>query len=85
MQELAAREELREFIIQAMREICTELPPSWPDSAIFRTDLNLDSLGLVELVARIEQRYGIYVPDADLPQFVSMESTLRYIHEHRNG
>jgi acyl carrier protein len=50
--------------------------------ARYRADLNLDSLDLVELVARLEQRYGLLVPDADLPQFVSIDATVRYLLEH---
>ncbi|MBP6389656.1 MAG: acyl carrier protein [Flavobacteriales bacterium] len=45
----------------------------------FKTDLAFDSLELVELVARIEQRYGLMIPDSALPAFISLEATAKYI------
>lgn len=78
-------DEMQGFLVKAMREICPELAATWPPQARFQADLGLDSLDLVELVARIEQRYGLFIPDADLPQFISLDATLDYIVEHIDG
>lgn len=72
-------EEMRAFLIGELRAIRPSLPAEWHLRALYQADLNLDSLDLVELVARIEQRYGLLVPDADLPEFISLDATLRYI------
>lgn len=56
-----------------------QLPVDWPDDARFREDLGLDSLDLVELVARLEQASGVLVPDADLPQLSSVAATAAYL------
>ena len=85
MDNITIRDEMAEFLVSAMREICPEMPATFASNARFRADLNLDSLDLVELVARIEQRYAVFVPDADLEQFISLDATMRYITEHRDA
>ncbi len=85
MDDTTVNDEMAEFLVGAMREICPELPATWPSNARFQADLRLDSLDLVELVARIEQRYVLFVPDADLEQFISLDATMRYIVEHHDA
>ncbi len=75
-------DEILRFAIHELRTIRPGLPAELNPQARYRADLNLDSLDLVELVARLEQRYGLLVPDADLPQFVSIDATVRYVLEH---
>jgi acyl carrier protein len=67
------------FLRSELRAIRPTLPPALPVHAHYRTDLMLDSLDLVELVARIERRYALIIPDQDLPEFVSLAATVRYI------
>lgn len=74
-------DEVLGFVRQELRSIRPALPASWPATAHYKADLALDSLDLVELVARLEQRYGLLVPDADLAQFVSLQTTVRYVVE----
>jgi acyl carrier protein len=50
-----------------------------PATDDFRKDLNLDSLDLVEFIARMEQNYNIMIPDEDLPQFISLQASAKYI------
>ena len=67
------------FLRSELRAIKPALPEVLPADAHYRIELGLDSLDLVELVARIEQRYGVLIPDADLPQFISLDMTVRYV------
>jgi acyl carrier protein len=77
-------DDLRAAIRRELRAIRPEkLPAEWPDDARFREDLGLDSLDLVEMVARLEQQTGLYVPDADLPQLASVAATAAYIEGRR--
>lgn len=50
------------------------------DSDSFRDDWGLDSLELVEFVARIEQTFKILIPDKDLQEFYSLSATAAYLH-----
>ncbi|RZT95092.1 acyl carrier protein [Rivibacter subsaxonicus] len=78
---MEADEQIIEFLREELRSIKPALPRDWPLAAHFKQDLNLDSLDLVELVARIEQRYELMIPDADLPGFTSLEALHAYIVE----
>ena len=70
------------FLRRELRAIKPHLPADWPTAALYHDDLDLDSLDLVELVARIEQRYAIFIPDADLVGFVSLDATVDYVSAH---
>jgi acyl carrier protein len=45
----------------------------------FRDDWGLDSLELVEFVARIEQTFRIMIPDKDLQELRSLDATAAYL------
>jgi acyl carrier protein len=45
----------------------------------FRDDWGLDSLELVEFVARIEQIFRIMIPDKDLQELCSLNATVAYL------
>ncbi|MCC7507292.1 MAG: hypothetical protein IT259_18445 [Saprospiraceae bacterium] len=62
-----------------LKSIKPKLPDNLPESSHFKNDWQLDSLELVEFVARIEQSFGILIPDEDLPDFISLEATTRYL------
>jgi acyl carrier protein len=77
-----ARTQRDEVTVQLQADLCRiqpRLPRTWPNSSLFQADLGLDSLDLVELVARVEQRYGILIADTDLPSFVSLDAMVDYI------
>lgn len=63
------------------REVSSRVPEDLPASASFREDCNLDSLDLVEYVARIEQEFGISIPDGDVERFSSLRATAIYLEE----
>ena len=59
--------EFRSGLRRELKAIRRDLPPELDDDADFQNELRLDSLDLVEMVARLEQATGIYVPDEDFP------------------
>ncbi len=67
------------FLRDEMRLIRPALPPTWPDAALLRADLALDSLDLVELVARAEQHCCVFIGDEDLPRLVSLDAMADYL------
>ena len=74
-----ARDGALSFLREELRLIRPTLPATWPDDARFRSDLGLDSLDLVELVARAEQRFERYIGDAELPSLVSLVAMADYL------
>ena len=72
--------EFRATIRRELRSIRRDkLPAEWDDESHFRDDLGLDSLDLVEMVARLEQATGIFVPDEDVGQLMSISATVDYV------
>jgi acyl carrier protein len=83
---------LMDVLLKIIKELVGELHPSWPktrqvlpDSSLSR-DLGMDSLALVELLARIEKNFDITLPEkifteAETPRdlleaFINADSTL---------
>lgn len=62
-----------------LRDIRPALPETWEPGLLFQAELGLDSLDLVELVARIEQSYQIMILDSELPNFISLDALADYI------
>jgi acyl carrier protein len=79
MRAYAVQQEQLDFIIGELRSIRPSLPRDVPLRACYTNELMLDSLDLVELAARIEQRFGLRVPDVDLDHFMSVEATAQYL------
>jgi acyl carrier protein len=79
------RESLTATLRSELRAIQPGLPADWPDDALFKADLSLDSLDLVELVARTEQQLQMLIPDPDLPRFVSLQAMVDYLLDRRQG
>jgi len=77
---LSAKEVL-EFLESEARAIRPTLPAILSYNARFQADLAMDSLDLVELVARIEQRYCFHVPDEDLVRFTTFNTSVDYVLE----
>ncbi|MCK8492400.1 MULTISPECIES: acyl carrier protein [Spirosoma] len=50
----------------------------------FVRDLGLDSLDTVDLIMRLEQEFGIRIPDEDYPKLTTLQGVLDYLeHEQR--
>ena len=74
------RDELQALIKSELRSIQPDkLPADWCAHARLREDLALDSLDLVEMIARLEQATGVFVPDADVPQLATVHATAEYL------
>jgi acyl carrier protein len=50
--------------------------------ASFVEDLGADSLDQVELVMRLEEEFGIEIPDEDAEKITRVKEAISYIEEH---
>lgn len=71
--------EIHSLLRRYIKMIKPKSPVGLSADSQFRSDWQLDSLDLVEFVARIEQKFKIMIPDEDLPQLVSLVATEQYI------
>lgn len=76
------RQELIQQLNEAMaEEFEVETTVMTPEANIKDT-LNLDSLNLVDLVAMVQQEYGVNIPLADLPTIQTFNDLYDYILSH---
>lgn len=47
------------------------------------TDLNADSLDIVEMLMLVEEEWGIVVDDDDMRKFSTVQSVVDYIESHK--
>ncbi len=81
---------MKQEYIQKMTQILSVVKPrmvfDFKPQDSFRDVMGLDSLDLVEFVARLEQQFAIHIPDEDLPGLSSLDATARYIlKKHEPG
>ena len=74
--------EIHSLLRRYIKMINPRSPDGLSAESHFKSDWQLDSLDLVEFVARIEQKFKIMIPDEDLPQLVSLAATEQYIRAH---
>lgn len=47
----------------------------------FTTDLDLDSLSMVEVVVAAEQKFDVRIPDGDVAQLITVGDAVEYIEK----
>jgi acyl carrier protein len=75
----------RQDVVAAVREELLETVPDFPadadDHADLRADLGVDSLAVLEFVARLEYRFNRAVPDDVWPQLTSVAAIVDYLSD----
>ena len=65
-----------------LRSTREDLPETLPETAHFKDDLELDSLDVVEFVARTENLYRFHVPDEDWQLLTTLGLVADYVMLH---
>lgn len=63
-----------------LHDVNPKLPLDFPEQGHFKNEWGIDSLDIVEFVARIEDTYDIAVPDEDIPKLYSLEKVIDYLN-----
>ncbi len=70
-------------VFNILKEIIVEELNVTPEQvtldAKFQEDLGADSLDVVELVMKIEERFGIEIPDEDAEKIRTVKDAVKYI------
>lgn len=66
-----------------IRNVKATLPPATATDALLMTDLGLDSLDVVEFVARVEEIYRVSVSDEDWQGLTTLRRIPDYVRTHR--
>lgn len=74
-------EKVVERLRALVQQVCERLPNDLAVDSRFREDCELDSLDLVEYVARVEQDFGVLIADEDIVRFTSLRASADYLRE----
>lgn len=72
---------LLEILRHELHEVNEELPPDLPSDKELVAELGLDSLDVVELVARLEYRFRFVVPVEDWQRLATLDAIAEYALE----
>ena len=79
----------RQDVLAGMAEVAVELlrvdPSIVTDSASFEDDLGVDSLGLVEFVMAVEDRFDVKVPESSLEGVTTVGQAVDLVLERLAG
>lgn len=54
-----------------------------PESAFF-DDLGIENALIVEFMSALENKYGIQIPESDVPRITSISNLIKYINRKSN-
>jgi acyl carrier protein len=74
---------MKQKILSILEELGVA-PTAVTNDVHFVKDLGLDSLDLVDLMMRLEQEFGIRIPDEDYAKLATMNSLLNYLEQEQN-
>ena len=75
----ASREELLAGLADVLAEVAGTAPEKVVPAATFDTDLDIDSLTMVEVVVACEERWDVRIPDEALENLRTVGSALDFI------
>jgi acyl carrier protein len=77
--EVPDREDVLEILREELRAVNDEIPAVIEPDDRLEEAVGLDSLDIIEFVARIEYRYHVLVPDDDWQQLTTLDAIADYM------
>lgn len=72
--------------MEDIREIVADVlelePEEVSDTSLFMEDHDADSLRAIEILARLEKKYNVEIPQSELPKMVNMTAVYGVLSEH---
>ena len=76
---MASAEEIREGLASILEEVADISPGDVSDEKSFVDDLDVDSLSMVEVAMAAEEKFGVKIPDDELPKLKTVGDAVNYI------
>jgi acyl carrier protein len=76
---VASAEEIREGLASILEEVADVSPSDVTDEKSFVDDLDVDSLSMVEVAMAAEEKFGVKIPDDELPKLKTVGDAVKYI------
>jgi acyl carrier protein len=72
-------EEIRTGLAEILNEVADVAAGDVTDEKSFTDDLDVDSLSMVEVAMAAEEKFGVKIPDDELPNLKTVGDAVRYI------
>jgi acyl carrier protein len=79
---VASAEEIREGLASILEEVADVSPADVSDEKSFVDDLDVDSLSMVEVAMAAEEKFGVKIPDDELPKLKTVGDAVKYIEQN---
>jgi acyl carrier protein len=75
-------DEIRAGLAEILKEVADVAPDQVTDEKSFTDDLDVDSLSMVEVAMAAEEKFGVKIPDDDLPKLRTVGDAVSYIESN---
>jgi acyl carrier protein len=79
---VASADEIREGLATILEEVADVSPSDVSDEKSFVDDLDVDSLSMVEVAMAAEEKFGVKIPDDELPKLKTVGDAVSYIQNN---
>jgi acyl carrier protein len=79
---VASADEIREGLATILEEVADVSPSDVSDEKSFVDDLDVDSLSMVEVAMAAEEKFGVKIPDDELPKLKTVGDAVTYIESN---
>ena len=75
----ASADEVRAGLAEILNEVANVDASDVTDDKSFTDDLDVDSLSMVEVAMAAEEKFGVKIPDDELPKLKTVGDAVNYI------
>ncbi|MFP4417797.1 MAG: acyl carrier protein [Fibrobacterota bacterium] len=77
------KNDIRELIIEIAEDMDVE-EENITDNAHFIDDVGLDSMALLEVLATMEKKFGVSIPESEFPNLISIDKCTETVEKYLN-
>ena len=78
----ASPDEIRTGLAEILQDVADVTPEDVVDDKSFTDDLDVDSLSMVEVAMAAEEKFGVKIPDDELPKLKTVGDAISYIQNN---
>ena len=79
---MTSTDEIRAGLASILEEVADVKSGDVTDDKSFTDDLDVDSLSMVEVAMAAEERFGVKIPDDELPKLKTVGDAVTYIQSN---
>jgi acyl carrier protein len=76
------RDEITSGLAEILEEVAGVNPSDVAEEKSFTDDLDVDSLSMVEVAMAAEEKFGVKIPDDELPKLKTVGDAVNYIQSN---